>query len=143
MITIYTDGSAHPDGRGGAAAVLSYRGRRREVVASYSATTNQRMELTALLLGLETLNPLAKAMQIIVVSDSMYLIGGMTAWVENWKANGWRNASRKPVANQDLWKRLDAAADGLAITYEHVRGHTGELGNEEVHRLAEEAMRSA
>lgn len=141
MITIYTDGSSHPDGRGGAAAVLTYGRRRKVVFGSWSATTNQRMELQAAILGLQCLS--RRDLPIRVVSDSEYVVKGMSDWVTSWEARYWKNSSGKPVANQDLWQKLIRAADGLNVEWVHVRGHTGEPGNEEVHRIAEEAMRAA
>lgn len=142
MIHIWTDGSADVRTRfGGAAAVLQYRPRagrayEREIAESYRDTTNNRMELQAVILGLNVLR--RRDLPVTIHSDSMYVIGGCTTWHVAWRERRW-----KGVANRDLWEALLSLLPGLDIYYEHVRGHTGEAGNERCHALAYAAMRSA
>ena len=101
-------------------------------------TTNNRMELMAAIIALKTLD---QPSDVRIVTDSQYVQKGMTAWIYNWKRNGWRNAKRKPVENVDLWTRLEAAARRHRVEWIWVRGHDGNPGNERAHQLAEEAAR--
>jgi ribonuclease HI len=100
-------------------------------------TTNNRMELTA---AIEALESLTRSCAVNLHTDSQYLRGGVTGWIEAWKRNGWRTADRKPVKNEDLWLRLDAVSERHDIEWLWVRGHAGDQHNERADRLAREGM---
>ena len=102
-------------------------------------TTNNRMELTAVIRALEALKRPSEA---LIYTDSEYVRKGITEWVKNWKARGWKTADRKPVKNQDLWEQLDSLAAGHKIEWRWVKGHSGVPGNERVDQLANEAIDS-
>ena len=131
---VYTDGACKGNpGPGGWGALLSFNGRERRLHGGETLTTNNRMELMAAIQALETLKePCAVAMY----TDSSYVMQGLTEWMPGWKARGWRTADRKPVKNQELWERLDAAAARHQVKWNWVRGHNGDPGNEEADRLA-------
>ncbi len=137
-VVIHTDGacSGNP-GPGGWGAVLSYRGKTRELSGGEALTTNNRMELMAAIRALEALTRAATAR---VVTDSTYVKDGITRWIGRWKVNGWKTAGRKPVKNADLWRRLDAALADHAVDWRWVKGHTGDPGNERADTLAREAI---
>ena len=106
-VTIHTDGSCLSNpGPGGWAAILRWRDNEREIVGHEPDTTNNRMELMATIMGLNAVN---RAMPIDLHTDSRYVMNGVKEWMPRWKANGWKTASKKPVANQDLWQQLDEA----------------------------------
>lgn len=113
--------------------MLRYGDRERELHGGEAHTTNNRMELMAAIQALEALK---RPCQVVLVSDSQYLRDGITQWLAKWKRNGWKTASRKPVANADLWQRLEAAADRHEVTWEWVRGHSGHPENERADALA-------
>ncbi|HEV2442263.1 MAG TPA: ribonuclease HI [Steroidobacteraceae bacterium] len=137
-VVIYTDGACRGNpGPGGWAALLSVAGREKELVGAEALTTNNRMELTAVIRALEALKRPVRAR---VYTDSEYVRRGITEWVRAWKERGWRTADRKPVKNQDLWERLDELAAGHRIEWHWVPGHAGVPGNERVDRLANEAI---
>jgi ribonuclease HI len=137
-VDIYTDGACRGNpGPGGWAALLSCGGREKELAGAEALTTNNRMELTAVIRALEALKRPARAR---VYTDSQYVRRGILEWVSAWKRRGWLTADRKPVKNQDLWLRLDALAAGHAIEWHWVPGHAGVPGNERVDRLANEAI---
>lgn len=133
-VEIFTDGacSGNP-GPGGWGAILRYRGTEKELSGSDPATTNNRMELMAAIAGLEALK---RPCRVRLYSDSQYLRDGITKWIHNWKARGWRTADKKPVKNVDLWQRLEAAARGHEIDWVWVRGHAGHPENERADALA-------
>lgn len=133
-VTIYTDGacSGNP-GPGGWGALLLAGNRKRELSGGEPQTTNNRMEMMAVI---EALSALRKHCQVDLYTDSTYVRNGVTQWMDNWKANGWRTASRKPVKNQDLWQALDAAVAGHDVNWHWVRGHSGDPGNERADELA-------
>ncbi len=137
-VVVFTDGacSGNP-GPGGWGAVLSYRGRTRELCGGEPLTTNNRMELMAAIQALEALK---RPVPVRVHTDSAYLKGGITQWIERWKANGWRTSRRKPVKNEDLWRRLDAALAGHTVEWRWVKGHAGDPGNEHADALANRGM---
>ncbi len=143
IVDIYTDGSCSGNpGPGGWAAVLDYKGKRRELTGAEPATTNNRMEMTAAIVALETLT---RPMTVRLYTDSTYLKDGITKWVRGWQARGWRTAAKKPVKNRDLWERLLAARSGHKVEWLWVRGHDGHPGNEradELARAATEAIRA-
>ena len=138
MIEIYTDGACRGNpGRGGWAALLLLGEHEREISGAEALTTNNRMELTAVIRALEALK---RPVQARVYTDSEYVRRGITEWLAAWKARGWRTADRKPVKNQDLWQRLDELRAGHRIEWHWVPGHAGVPGNERVDRLANEAI---
>jgi len=111
--------------------------RERELSGGEALTTNNRMELMAAIAVLEALS---RPSSITIVTDSAYVKGGVTGWIHGWKRNGWKTADRKPVKNEDLWRRLDAAAARHAIAWEWVKGHAGHAGNERADALARAGM---
>jgi ribonuclease HI len=138
VIEIYTDGACRGNpGRGGWAALLLSGEHEREISGAEEHTTNNRMELTAVIRALEALK---RPVQARVYTDSEYVRRGVTEWLASWKARGWRTADRKPVKNQDLWQRLDELRTGHRIEWHWVPGHAGVPGNERVDRLANEAI---
>jgi ribonuclease HI len=141
LVVVHTDGacSGNP-GPGGWAAVLSWRGREREISGTEPRTTNNRMELMAAIRALEALT---RPVRVRLVTDSAYLRQGITEWLPAWRARGWKTADRKPVKNQDLWERLDAAASRHEVEWAWTRGHAGDPLNERVDGLARQAIRAA
>src|SRR5487761_616755 len=138
LVDIYPDGACRGNpGPGGWAALLSFSGREKELAGAEALTTNNRMELTAVIRALEALKRPVRAR---VYTDSEYVRRGILEWIKAWKARGWLTADRKPVKNQDLWERLDALAAGHAIEWHWVPGPAGVPGNERVDRLANEAI---
>ena len=137
-VEIYTDGACRGNPGPGAWAALLIAGKeRKELSGSEAATTNNRMELMAAISGLEGLK---RRCAVQLYTDSKYVLQGATEWLTQWKARGWRTASRQPVKNQDLWERLDAAAAAQDIEWHWVRGHSGHEGNEFVDQLANRAI---
>ena len=135
---IHTDGACRGNpGPGGWGALLVWNGTERELSGSEPATTNNRMELTAAIMGLAALK---RPTQLTLQTDSQYVIKGITEWLPSWKARGWRTADRKPVKNQDLWQALDEANARHAVRWHWVKGHAGNDGNERVDRLANKAI---
>ncbi|HET9330360.1 MAG TPA: ribonuclease HI [Steroidobacteraceae bacterium] len=137
-IEIYTDGACRGNpGPGGWAAVLSSGAHEKELSGAETLTTNNRMELTAVIRALQALK---RHSRVRLYTDSEYVRRGITEWLRTWKARGWLTAERKPVKNQDLWQQLDAVAAGHEIEWHWVPGHAGVPGNERVDRLANEAI---
>ena len=140
-VEIFTDGACLGNpGPGGWGVLLRTGGHERELSGGEPLTTNNRMELTAAIAGLEALK---RAARVTLWTDSTYVRDGITRWIRGWKANGWRTADRKPVKNVDLWQRLEAAAAPHAIDWRWVRGHDGHPENERVDQLAGDAARAA
>ena len=140
LVTIFTDGSCLSNpGPGGWAAVLCWRDNEKEIVGHEADTTNNRMELKAAIMGL---NAVTRAMPIALHTDSRYVMNGVQDWMPRWKANGWKTASKKPVANQDLWEQLDQAVKRHDITWHWVKGHAGNEFNERCDQLARGAAES-
>jgi ribonuclease HI len=138
LVEIYTDGACRGNpGPGGWGALLSAGEREKELSGAEALTTNNRMELTAVIRALEALK---RPSEVRLFTDSEYVRRGITEWVKSWKARGWRTADRKPVKNQDLWERLDELAAGHKIDWRWVKGHSGVPGNERADRLANEAI---
>lgn len=139
-VEIFTDGacSGNP-GPGGWGAVLRWRGVEKELSGAEAGTTNNRMELMAAIAALEALKRPSK---VDLTSDSTYLRDGITKWIHGWKRNGWRTAAKKPVKNDDLWQRLDAAQAGHKVTWEWVKGHAGHEENERADQLAREEIKA-
>jgi ribonuclease HI len=142
VVEIYTDGacSGNP-GPGGWGAVLTYDGRERELYGGEAAgTTNNRMELMAAIQALESLT---RPSVVRLHTDSSYVRNGITSWLNSWKRNGWRTASKQPVKNEDLWRRLDTAAARHDVHWLWVKGHAGNPGNERADALANRGMTEA
>ena len=140
MVDIYTDGSCLGNpGPGGWAALLRHGDAEKLLSGAEADTTNNRMELMAAIAGLEQLKA---ASQVRLTTDSEYVRQGITAWIAGWRANGWRTSGRKPVKNQDLWRRLDAAAARHDVQWHWVKGHSGHPDNERVDAAARAAIDS-
>ncbi|QDW67399.1 ribonuclease HI [Luteimonas granuli] len=139
-VEVHTDGACLGNpGPGGWAALLRYGARERELVGGEVLTTNNRMELTAAIVALETLS---EACEVTLHTDSQYVRQGITEWMRNWVRRGWKTAAGAPVKNRDLWERLHAAAGRHVIEWRWVRGHSGDPDNERVDSLARaEALR--
>ncbi|GGC91007.1 ribonuclease HI [Chelatococcus reniformis] len=137
-VTIFTDGacSGNP-GPGGWGAVLAFRGQERELSGGEAHTTNNRMELMAAIMALEALK---RPCVVDLWTDSEYLRNGISQWLKSWKARGWKTADKKPVKNEDLWRRLDTAQASHEIAWHWVKGHAGHAENERVDALARQGM---
>lgn len=137
-VVMYTDGACRGNpGPGGWGVVLNYQGSRKTLRGYAAETTNNRMELTAVIEGLRALK---RACPVEIHTDSKYVMQGISEWIENWKRNGWKTAAKKPVKNDDLWRLLDAETLRHQIDWRWVRGHSGVEGNELADRLANEAI---
>ena len=119
--------------------MLEYDGTEREMFGGDPATTNNRMELTAVI---EALDALKRPSHVILHTDSQYVMKGITEWIDGWKARGWRTAAKEPVKNVDLWRKLDAAAGRHEIDWVWVKGHSGHNGNERADALANKGVDS-
>jgi ribonuclease HI len=137
-VVIYTDGACRGNpGPGGWAALLRMGDHEREIAGAEPLTTNNRMELTAVIRALQALK---RPVQAQIYTDSEYVRRGITEWVPAWKTRGWRTADRKPVKNQDLWQQLDELVRNHRIEWHWVPGHAGVPDNERVDRLANSAI---
>ena len=138
LVTIYTDGSCKGNpGPGGWAAILQYQNKEKEISGFEPDTTNNRMELRA---AVEALRALKRSCDVEVYTDSQYVRQGMTAWIFNWRKNGWKSADKKPIKNQDLWLALDEIASRHRVEWHWVKAHCGHEPNERVDRLAKAAL---
>ena len=138
LIYIYTDGACRGNpGPGGWGAVLECGDYKKEIYGGAMLTTNNIMELTAVI---EALKIIKKESQIIITTDSKYVQNGITNWINNWKLKGWKTANKKPVKNKELWIELDALTSIHNITWEWVKGHTGHSGNERADKLANKGI---
>jgi len=137
-ITIYTDGacSGNP-GPGGWGAILQWNGHEKELSGGDDETTNNRMEMMAVIKGLEALR---KPSEVKLYTDSKYVQQGVNEWLEGWKARGWKSASKKPVKNQDLWQQIDSLIGQHSVEFIWVKGHAGHEMNERVDKLAVAAI---
>lgn len=139
----YTDGacSGNPGPGGWGALLIAREGeaemKRRELSGGEAVTTNNRMELVAAITALESLS---RPSRITIVTDSQYVKNGVTSWIHGWKRNGWKTSAKKPVKNEDLWKRLDAAGQRHDVTWQWVKGHAGHPENERADELARAGM---
>jgi ribonuclease HI len=140
-IKIYTDGacSGNP-GPGGWGALLRWNDHEKELSGGEADTTNNRMEMTAVIMALEALK---KPSTVDLYSDSKYVLQGITEWLPGWKARGWKTADKKPVKNQDLWERIDSLIARHDVRFHWVKGHNGHEENERVDKLAVEAIPKA
>jgi ribonuclease HI len=142
VVEIYTDGacSGNP-GPGGWGVYLSYGAHEKDLCGGEAAgTTNNRMELMAAIMALESLT---RPAEVKLHTDSVYVRSGITTWMINWKRNGWMTSDRKPVKNADLWQRLDAAVARHKVEWLWVKGHAGDPGNERADALANRGMKLA
>ena len=137
-VVIYTDGacSGNP-GPGGWGSVLMYNGHRRELSGGDAETTNNRMELMAVIQALETLK---RPCDVIIHTDSTYVMKGMTEWLTQWKTRNWKTAAKKPVKNVELWQRLEQAIGRHSVRWRWVKGHSGVPENERADELARLAI---
>jgi ribonuclease HI len=133
-VEIYADGACKGNpGPGGWGALLTANGKTKELFGGEPGTTNNRMELMAVISALETLK---RPCSVTLYTDSQYVQKGISEWIHAWKRRGWKTADRKPVKNEDLWRRLDAAAHTHRIDWRWVKGHAGNAGNERADELA-------
>lgn len=137
-IHIYTDGACRGNpGPGGWGAILIYEDFKKEIKGGSLLTTNNIMELTAVI---EALSILKFSSNVVITTDSNYVKDGITKWIHNWKAKGWKTANKKPVKNKDLWIRLDALSSQHTIDWKWVKGHSGHPENERADFLANEGL---
>lgn len=137
-IEAFTDGacSGNP-GPGGWGVLLRMGKHEKELCGGEQATTNQRMELQA---AIEALKALTRPCHITIHSDSKYVIQGITEWIHGWKKNGWKNAAKKPVSNQELWQELDKLNQQHQVQWQWVKGHAGHVENERADALARQGI---
>jgi ribonuclease HI len=134
VVEIYSDGACRGNpGPGGWGVLLRYNGREKELWGGEAATTNNRMELMAAIRALEALK---RPSRVKLHTDSLYVMKGISAWIKDWKRRGWRTADKKPVKNEDLWRRLDELAAKHDVEWHWVRGHAGHPENERADELA-------
>lgn len=137
-VTLYTDGACKGNpGPGGWGAILRFNKTEKDLSGFEKATTNNRMELTAVIQGLRQLK---EKCEVTIITDSQYVKNGMTEWVEGWIKKGWKTAAKKPVKNVDLWKQLVAETTKHQVSWQWVRGHSGHPENERCDQLANEAI---
>ena len=136
-VVIFTDGacSGNP-GPGGWGALLRYRNTEKELSGGEAESTNNRMELMAAIMALESLT---RPIKVCLYTDSTYVRDGITKWIHGWRKSGWKTAAKKAVKNVDLWQRLDLAAERHTIDWRWIKGHAGHPGNERADELAREA----
>lgn len=133
-VYLFTDGACKGNpGAGGWGVLLRYGTHEKELFGGEAQTTNNRMELTAVLSGLKTLN---RPCDVVICTDSQYVKNGMESWIHNWKKNGWKTASRQPVKNADLWQQLDEQVARHRVRWRWVKGHAGHAENERADALA-------
>ena len=133
-VVIHSDGGCHGNpGPGGWAAILEYGPHDRELSGGVPATTNNRMELQA---AIEALSVLKESCDVEFYTDSEYVKNGVSGWLSNWKRNGWRTKSKKPVKNEDLWRSLDCHVSKHQVKWHWIKGHAGHVGNERCDQLA-------
>jgi len=139
-VELFCDGacSGNP-GPGGYGTILRYKGVEKELSGGAAETTNNRMELTAALEGLLLLK---RPCRVKIVTDSQYLVKGMTEWISGWQRNNWKNSKKEPVINRDLWEKLLSAVEKHQVKWCWVRGHAGHAENERCDRLAREAIKT-
>ena len=138
IITVYTDGACEGNpGPGGYGAIIDIEGSPREISGSEPNTTNNRMELTAVIRALECFD---ESTQVQVVTDSQYVVHGMNQWIHSWLRKGWKTAGGQPVKNRDLWEKLLEETRRHEVSWEWVRGHSGHRQNERADTLAKEAI---
>ncbi|MEM8843717.1 MAG: ribonuclease HI [Pseudomonadota bacterium] len=138
IVEIFTDGACRGNpGPGGWGVLLRFNGKEKTLKGSAENTTNNRMELQAAISALESLS---RSCKIRLTTDSRYVMDGIQIWLPNWKRRGWKTANKKPVKNEDLWRKLDEVASGHEIEWQWVKGHSGHAENELVDQLANNAI---
>ena len=139
-VTLYTDGACKGNpGKGGWGVLMRYGSHEKELFGGEAHTTNNRMELTAIIQGLAALN---RPCAVVIYTDSQYVKNGMEQWIHGWKKNGWKTAAKQPVKNEDLWRQLDQLAAQHQIQWQWVRGHAGHAENERADALANQGVAS-
>ena len=139
-VTLYTDGACKGNpGKGGWGVLMRYGSHEKELFGGEAHTTNNRMELTAIIQGLAALK---RPCAVVIYTDSQYVKNGMEKWIHGWKKNGWKTASKQPVKNEDLWQQLDRLAAQHQIQWQWVRGHAGHTENERADALANQGVAS-
>lgn len=138
IVEVFCDGacSGNP-GPGGYGAILRCGAHIKELSGGAQETTNNRMEMTA---AIEALRQLTRPCQVVITTDSQYLVKGMTEWIAGWQRKGWRNSKKEPVLNKDLWEQLLALTNSHAVQWKWVKGHAGHTENERCDQLAREAI---
>ncbi len=137
-VQIFTDGACKGNpGPGGWGAILRFQDNEKEINGYESSTTNNIMELVAVI---ESLKAISKPFEIEITTDSKYVKNGITSWIHNWKKNGWKTAAKKPVKNKELWIKLDHLIQKHNISWKWVKGHSGHIENERADELANEAI---
>ena len=140
-VYLFTDGACKGNpGAGGWGVLLRYGTHEKELFGGEAQTTNTRMELTAVLSGLKTLN---RPCDVVICTDSQYVKNGMESWIHNWKKNGWKTAGRQPVKNADLWQQLDEQVARHRVSWQWVKGHAGHAENERAAALANGGVEQA
>ena len=140
-VYLFTDGACKGNpGAGGWGVLLRYGGHEKELFGGEAQTTNNPMELTAVLSGLKTLN---RPCDVVICTDSQYVKNGMESWIHNWKKNGWKTAGRQPVKNADLWQQLDEQVARHRVRWQWVKGHAGHAENERADALANMGVEQA
>ncbi|MDA9190693.1 ribonuclease HI [Alphaproteobacteria bacterium] len=135
QIILFTDGACLGNpGAGGWAGILCYNNHKKIISGGEPNTTNNRMELTAVIMGLSALT---RSVEIKVVTDSRYVMDGTQKWMANWKKNDWKTAAKKPVKNQDLWLQLDNLCTKHTVNWEWIKGHSGHAENEECDQISQ------
>ena len=139
-VTLYTDGACKGNpGKGGWGVLMRYGSHEKELFGGEAHTTNNRMELTAIIQGLAALK---RPCAVVIYTDSQYVKNGMEQWIHGWKKNGWKTAAKQPVKNEDLWRQLDQLAAQHQIQWQWVRGHAGHAENERADALANQGVAS-